>query len=227
MQKQHLIPTPWTDIKQGPSEPFPDFANRLIRAVEGSDLPKEVHSLVIIDCLKQKSLPDVQQIIRAAPGDLTTPGEVIKYVLDHQKSTPLHAEGLVAAVQGMAASCQEMAASVIAAAQSGPQTDKGPCFKCGQTGHFKAQCPKKNAPGKRCQFCGATGHGARKCRKLKNLLQGNGRGRVPIAQGALPSQFLGQQPAAQGAPSSQLLGQHLATQGTFPEQQGPVIPSWL
>ncbi|XP_072197950.1 uncharacterized protein [Excalfactoria chinensis] len=88
---------PWTDIKQEPSESFSDFANRLLRAVEGSDLPEDVQSLVVIDCLKQRSLPEIQQIIRAAPGTLTTPGQIIKYVLDHQKSTPLTSESFATA----------------------------------------------------------------------------------------------------------------------------------
>lgn len=33
-------PVPWTDITQGPSESFQEFANRLLQAVQGSDLPK-------------------------------------------------------------------------------------------------------------------------------------------------------------------------------------------
>ncbi|XP_052530066.1 uncharacterized protein LOC128076442 [Tympanuchus pallidicinctus] len=37
---------PWADIKQGPSESFSDFANRLIHAVEGSDLPREIVSII-------------------------------------------------------------------------------------------------------------------------------------------------------------------------------------
>ncbi|XP_021257629.1 uncharacterized protein LOC110401160 [Numida meleagris] len=49
--------SPWTEIEQGPNESFQDFANRLMRAVEGSDLPRAVHNPVIVDCLKQKSAP--------------------------------------------------------------------------------------------------------------------------------------------------------------------------
>ncbi|XP_048786350.1 uncharacterized protein LOC125686425 [Lagopus muta] len=172
---------PWADIKQSHSESFSDFANRLIRAVEGSDLPREVQSAVIIECLKQKSLPDIQQIIRAAPGNLTTPGELIKYVLDHQKVAPLTNEGLAAAMQEM-----------IDANRVREGRNKGPCFKCGQRGHFKAQCPKKIGQGsdKRCQLCGGAGHVARQCKKFRIPLQGNGRGREPMAQDSFPS-FLG------------------------------------
>lgn len=46
---------PWSEIMQGPSESFSEFANRLIRAVEGSELPKEALTSVIKDCLKQKA----------------------------------------------------------------------------------------------------------------------------------------------------------------------------
>lgn len=176
---------PWTDIKQEPSEPFSDFANRLIRAVEGSDLPKGVQSLVVIDCLKQKSLPDIQQIIRAAPRTLNTPGEIIKYVLDHQKNAPLTNEGFVTAMQGMAA-------AVMAASRVGENKDKGPCFKCGQLGHLKAQCPKRfnqkesQGLGEPCQLCGWAGHDAHQCQKFKVLPQENWYGRVPMAQGSFP-----------------------------------------
>jgi len=48
---------PWADITQGPSEPFVDLANRLIKAVEGSDLPPSARAPVIIDCFRQKSQP--------------------------------------------------------------------------------------------------------------------------------------------------------------------------
>nr|3G1G_A Chain A, Gag polyprotein [Rous sarcoma virus - Prague C]3G1G_B Chain B, Gag polyprotein [Rous sarcoma virus - Prague C] len=85
---------PWADIMQGPSESFVDFANRLIKAVEGSDLPPSARAPVIIDCFRQKSQPDIQQLIRTAPSTLTTPGEIIKYVLDRQKTAPLTDQGI-------------------------------------------------------------------------------------------------------------------------------------
>nr|AEQ38666.1 gag protein [Avian leukosis virus] len=89
---------PWAEITQGPSESFVDFANRLIKAVEGSDLPPSARAPVIIDCFRQKSQPDIQQLIRAAPSTLTTPGEIIKYVLDRQKTAPLTDRGIAAAM---------------------------------------------------------------------------------------------------------------------------------
>ena len=78
-----------------------------------------------------------------APGEITTPGEIIKYVLDKQKSTPLSNEGLAAAL-----------ADAMAVASMSP---KGPCFWCGQYSHTEAQC-KAIKDGERdsvtCQLCG-------------------------------------------------------------------------
>ncbi|XP_072216900.1 uncharacterized protein [Excalfactoria chinensis] len=142
--------SPWSEIKQGPSETFSEFANRLIQAVEGSELPKEALSPVIKDCLKQKSHQNIRDIIRAAPDDLETPGEIIKYVLDKQQATPLPSDGLTKAWL-----------SVMTAQNN---QSKNPCFKCGQIGHYKNQC---TAPERRykvrekCQACGKLGHEAR------------------------------------------------------------------
>src|SRR5699024_283512 len=58
--------TPWSEIAQGPTESFQEFTDRLIKAVEGSDLPRAVHGPVIVYCLKQRSLDDVKTLLCAA-----------------------------------------------------------------------------------------------------------------------------------------------------------------
>jgi len=198
--------TPWSEIAQGPTESFQEFADRLIKAVERSDLPRAVHGPVIVDCLKQRSLDDVKTLLRAAPGKISTPGEIIRYVLDKQKTTPLTNEGLAAAITNVMA----VTSRPLRAAES----YRGPCFQCGQFGHNKAQCPipvdnEKGGPcfrcgqfghikaqcramkyGERdrviCQLCGKGGHTARQCRSVRVEQQGNNWGRVTQAQG--PSQ---------------------------------------
>ncbi|XP_072217370.1 uncharacterized protein [Excalfactoria chinensis] len=178
-------PTPWSDITQGPAESFQEFADRLIKAVEGSELPKAVHAPVIVDCLKQKAHEDIKTLLRAAPGKITTPGEIIKYVLDKQKTTPLSNEGIAVAVQdGFMNAMATMSVLPQAA-----RVAKGPCFRCGQFGHLKAQCKlldeeeKDNDRGVVCQLCGKSGHPALQCKSFKIQRQGNSRGRVPRAQG--------------------------------------------
>ncbi|XP_021259922.1 LOW QUALITY PROTEIN: uncharacterized protein LOC110402288 [Numida meleagris] len=89
-------PAPWTVITQEPTESFQQFADRLIHAVEGSELPLVARDLVIVDCLKQKSHEDIKVILRSAPEGVRTPGDIIKYVLDKQKGRPVTVESLVA-----------------------------------------------------------------------------------------------------------------------------------
>ncbi|XP_031412295.1 endogenous retrovirus group K member 113 Gag polyprotein-like [Meleagris gallopavo] len=170
-------PSPWSDIMQGPTESFQDFANRLIRAVEESELPRTAHNAIIVDCLKQKSHKNIKDLIRAAPDSLNTPGDIIKYVLEKQKTTPLTNEGL----------------ALVAAMSASESQSKGPCFKCGQFGHLRAHCGNfgNRRPGNSninltCQACGKGGHSARQCRKFVLLLQGNERGEAPRAQGPSP-----------------------------------------
>eukprot|EP00076_Gallus_gallus_P024474 XP_015146692.1 uncharacterized protein LOC107054036 [Gallus gallus] len=158
--------TPWTEIAQGPTEPFQEFADRLIKAVEGSDLPRVVHGPVILDCLYQKSSEGVQGILRTAPGRFQTPGEAIKYVLDKQKAGLSVAGEVAAAVAGVMMACRQM-----------DQRDKdrqlGPCFKCGQLGHIRAQCRMGTGRGVTCQQCGRKGHTAPQCRARRPTRRGD------------------------------------------------------
>ncbi|XP_021252752.1 uncharacterized protein LOC110398957 [Numida meleagris] len=156
--------SPWTEIEQGPNESFQDFANRLMKAVEGSDLPRAVHNPVIVDCLRQKSHESLRDILQSAPGKLTTPAEIVKYVMDKQKSAPLTNEGLAAAI-------------VTATGFS-----RGPCYRCGEYVHIKAQCGARKNNDVICQLCGKRGHTARQCRKPRVQSQGNERGREPRAR---------------------------------------------
>ncbi|XP_021239576.1 endogenous retrovirus group K member 5 Gag polyprotein-like [Numida meleagris] len=167
--------TPWADVVQGPAESFQEFADRLIRAVEGSDLPRAAHDPVIMDCLERKSREDVKALLRSAPDRLSTPGEMIEYVLDKQKAAPVTVEGLAAIIRAMS----------VSGPQRAPQAEepaKGPCYHCGERGHVKAQCPKRKKKSVSCQFCGKRAHTARQCRHLKALLQGKGSGSGSAAQ---------------------------------------------
>ena len=185
---------PWAEITQGPSESFVDFANRLIKAVEGSDLPPSARAPVIIDCFRQKSQPDIQQLIRAAPSTLTTPGEIIKYVLDRQKTAPLTDRGIAAA---MSSAIQPLVMAVVNRERDGQTGSggraRGLCYTCGSPGHYQAQCPKKRKSGnsrERCQLCDGMGHNAKQCRRRDgNQGQRPGRG---LSSGPWP---VSQQPA--------------------------------
>ena len=52
---------------------------------------------VIMDYLQQQGQLEVRELLRTAP-QLSTPGEMIKYILDKQKTTSLTNEGLAAAI---------------------------------------------------------------------------------------------------------------------------------
>ena len=78
-------PALWTDVTQRPNESFQSFADRLLAAVEKSDLLKPAQGPVIIDCLQQKSHDNVKALLRAGLSTLNNPGEIIQYVLDKFK----------------------------------------------------------------------------------------------------------------------------------------------
>ncbi|XP_010726988.1 uncharacterized protein LOC104917444 [Meleagris gallopavo] len=104
---------PWTKVTQGLTESFSAFADRLLKAIQGSEFPKSAQGPAIMDCLRQQSQPEIRELLRAAP-QLSTPGEMIKYILDKQKAASLTNEGLVVAI-------------VTAVGTRQPQ---GPCYGC-------------------------------------------------------------------------------------------------
>eukprot|EP00076_Gallus_gallus_P038646 XP_025004184.1 uncharacterized protein LOC112531967 [Gallus gallus] len=123
-------PTPCTDITQGPNESFQSFTDRLLAAAEGSDLLVPAQGPVIIDCLQQKSHDNVKALLRAGRSTLNTSGEVIQYVLDKLKVAHLTNERLVTAI-----------VVAVGLRQQRSLQQQGLCFRYGQYGHVRAQCP--------------------------------------------------------------------------------------
>ena len=149
------LPAPCTDITQGPNEFLQSFVDRLLAAVEGSDLPKPAQGPVIIDCLRQKSHDNVKALLRASPSTHNNQGEIIQYVLDKLKVAHLTHEGLAVAI-----------VTAVGPQQQRLLQQQRPCFRCGQYGHVRARCPSgggQSGPpdhrkgllkGIRCQVCG-------------------------------------------------------------------------
>ncbi|XP_010726995.1 uncharacterized protein LOC104917449 [Meleagris gallopavo] len=170
---------PWIKVIQGPTESFSAFVDKLLKAIQGSELLKSAQGPVIMDYLQQQGQLEVRELLRTAP-QLSTPGEMIKYILDKQKTESLTNEGLAAAI----------------VAAVGTQQPQGPCYGCGQEGHIKANCPIVHGARELqglargpiepiCWNCGGRGHTTCQC-PSKSMLrrdghqQGNGGGRVPL-----------------------------------------------
>lgn len=129
---------------------------------------------------------------------LGTPGEMIKYILDKQKETPLTNEGLAAAI----------------VAAVGAQQPLGPCYGCGQMGHIKVRCPNrsgvqrpqglwgpvKGPTGPVCWNCGGRGHTARQCPRhepRRGAAAGKRKWEGPSGPGPLPYPVCWADPAPQ------------------------------
>ncbi|AGV75850.1 gag precursor polyprotein [Lymphoproliferative disease virus] len=150
---------PWTKVTQGLGEPFLSFAERLLNAIEKSQLPEAAKNAVFRDCVKQQGNMLTQQYMLGAPSTDNT-AELVKYLLKREN------EG----------TAQGNAAAIVAALKEARADAK--CFKCGAVGHMRRDCPSlnKEAGGARCWSCGGAGHLARECRK---------RGRENARRGAL------------------------------------------
>ena len=111
---------------------------------------------MITDRLQQKSHDNVKELLRASPSTLNIPGDIIQYVLGKLKVAHLTNEGLATAI-----------VVAVGLRQQRSLQQQGLCFRCGQYGHVRAQCPSgggQSGPpdrrkgllkGIRCHLCGS------------------------------------------------------------------------
>ncbi|KAM4892843.1 uncharacterized protein FYW23_008935 [Sylvia borin] len=71
--------TPWSTIKQGESEGFTHFVDRLQAAIDSSTLPAAARGPVVMDCLKQQCNTVTKDILRSLPAGASL-ADMIKHV---------------------------------------------------------------------------------------------------------------------------------------------------
>ena len=158
-----------TKIIQGPNEPFSDFVARML----------DMAGKIVGDV--DQVMPLVQQIV-FEQSTKECQGAI----------TPVKEKGMEAWLKA----CREiggpltnagLAAAVLSATQAAKTKRGGGCFKCGQQGHFRRQCPllkglssQAQTPNVRrpglCPRCKNGKHWSNECRSLKDI---NGQ---PIVQ---------------------------------------------
>lgn len=188
-----------TKITQGPTEPFSDFAARMVEAAgrifgDPDRAMPLIEQLVFEQCTKE---------CRAAITPWKSKGLQVWIKQCREIGGPLSNTGLAAAVLQITKGNRG----------SG---NAGACFSCGKMGHMKRQCPQRGrgkeqrqeGPGI-CPKCRKGKHWANECRSVKDidgnvLVSGNGGARPKNGQrGPRP-----QGPQIYGAFESQHQGAH-------------------
>ncbi|RMC03854.1 hypothetical protein DUI87_19607 [Hirundo rustica rustica] len=180
----------FTDVKQGPSEPFASFIDRLTQAVDRQVIDEGVKSHMIRCLAFANANPECKRVISAMPGQPTM-AEILEAC--SKVGTPQH----VATILG-----DQVEKAVKEAFANFQQRQ---CYKCGKPGHFKKDCPQitNNADSSdRCSACGG-----RKRRPARNnasggTQSGNSRRSADRQRATTQVMAMTQEQAPQGGPSS-------------------------
>ncbi|RMC20001.1 hypothetical protein DUI87_00847 [Hirundo rustica rustica] len=137
----------FTDVKQGPSEPFASFIDCLTQAVDRQVIDEGVKSHMIRCLAFANANPECKRVISAMPGQPTM-AEILEAC--SKVGTPQH----VATILG-----DQMEKAVKEAFANFQQRQ---CYKCGKPGHFKKDCPQITNNADSSDHCSACGRRKRR-----------------------------------------------------------------
>ncbi|RMB88368.1 hypothetical protein DUI87_35262 [Hirundo rustica rustica] len=180
----------FTDVKQGPSEPFASFIDHLTQAVDRQVIDEGVKSHMIRCLAFANANPECKRVISAMPGQPTM-AEILEAC--SKVGTPQH----VAMILG-----DQVEKAVKEAFANFQQRQ---CYKCGKPGHFKKDCPQITNNADSSDHCSACGR--RKRRPARNnasggTQSGNSRRSADRQRATTQVMAMTQEQAPQGGQSS-------------------------
>lgn len=166
----------FTRIKQGNSEPYDKFIERLQQAVDRDIKNPEANKILMRKLAFENANADCTKIL--APLNVDNSKTLIDFLKAAAVvgSQTFQMEALASAIS------VNLAQGPVQRSQSGARPRTGNCFNCGKPGHFKNQCraaragpaPMAKRPSTPCPRCGKMGHWARECRSPNQAQENSG-----------------------------------------------------